>query len=335
MRKKLALTLMSLVCALICAFGLAACGGGSTQGGGSAATKGLEYTLSDDGTYYILTGVGSASSKGAIVIASEYNGKPVTEIGNRALNKQYYNSVVIPESITTIGSQAFSQLSTMKYTGDLAKWCAISFASNVVSTDMNNKTAIYINGKALSDTLVVPDSVTSIGQYTFAGFTMKNVTIPAAVTDIGERAFYGCRTLEGVTIANGVQSVGKEAFSGSAIKSVTLPDSVTAVGQEAFRTMALETVKTGNGLTSIESYAFSGVKSIEIGTGVQSIKKTAFGAEPSLTSIKFGNVNGWYISQSSSGANSSHVPPATLDDASAAATYFNQHSDYNWFYNAN
>ncbi len=62
-----------------------------------APTVGLEYTLSEDGTYYIVTGIGTATEKD-IVIADIYNDLPVTSIGWRAFEGcSSLTSITIPD----------------------------------------------------------------------------------------------------------------------------------------------------------------------------------------------------------------------------------------------
>ena len=71
-------------------------------------TAGLAYTLNDEKTAYKVTGIGEATD-GGIIIPSQYNGLPVTEIAvNAFANCSIVTSVTIPDSITSIGRSAFA-----------------------------------------------------------------------------------------------------------------------------------------------------------------------------------------------------------------------------------
>jgi len=83
----------------------------------------------------------------------------------------------IPNSVTTIGEQAFM--------------------------DCTGLTSVTI-----------PNSVTTIGEQAFNGCTgLTSVTIPNSVTTIGEWAFIGCTGLTSVTIPNSVTTIGERAFN--------------------------------------------------------------------------------------------------------------------------
>ena len=70
-------------------------------------TQGLAYTLSSDGTYYIVSGMGTAVDT-EIIIPSEHNGLPVVTIGDSAFNRcDTIISITIPDTITFIGGSAF------------------------------------------------------------------------------------------------------------------------------------------------------------------------------------------------------------------------------------
>lgn len=74
----------------------------------------LEYTLSADGTYYIVSGVGNCTDKN-LVIPSEHNGLPVKEIGDNAFRDcTWIESATIPESIERLGCGAAFGCTSLK-----------------------------------------------------------------------------------------------------------------------------------------------------------------------------------------------------------------------------
>lgn len=61
--------------------------------------------------------------------------------------------------------------------------------------------------------VVIPDSVTEIGDEAFRGCTsLTSITIPGSVTAIGDWAFYGCTSLASVTILGSLKKIGCGAF---------------------------------------------------------------------------------------------------------------------------
>ena len=74
----------------------------------------------------------------------------------------------------------------------MVKWCGISGLSNL----MRSGITLYINGVEITGELVIPDSVTEIGNSAFSYCSgLTSVTIPDSVTSIGYAAFDGCSGL--------------------------------------------------------------------------------------------------------------------------------------------
>ena len=84
--------------------------------------------------------------------------------------------------------------------------------------------------------VVIPDSVKSIGDNAFCGCkNLSSATIPDSVTSIGNYAFFGCGNLTSLTIPASVTSIGEYAFTGcDGFVSMEIPDGVKDTGACAF-----------------------------------------------------------------------------------------------------
>ena len=65
------------------------------------------------------------------------------------------------------------------------------------------------------DSVTIPNSVTSIGDWGVLGASLTASRSPISVTSIGDYAFVDCIDLTSVTIPNSVTSIGDDAFSGA------------------------------------------------------------------------------------------------------------------------
>ena len=148
----------------------------------------------------------------------------------------------------------------------------------------------FIGCRALTS-LVIPDSVTNIGDYAFSGCrSLTSLVIPDSVTNIGDYAFEGCGSLSSLVLPEGVTSIGKCAFRGcGSLSSLVLPDGVTNIGGNAFADCkSLRSVVIPNSVTSIGGGAFEGCKSLHsvvIPDSVTSIGDYAFSGCSALSSV--------------------------------------------------
>lgn len=271
-------------------------------------TPGVIYDVSADGTYAEVIGYEGTSTR--VRIASEYKGLPVRNIYEKAFyDNDLITHVVIPDSVTHIGTSAFSDCSALK--------------SVVMGDGVTSIGSYAFSYCSALKSLEIPDSVTSIGNNAFGscsklyieyegvkyvggkdnpyfaliGVNNKNLssyTIHEDTKIIADSAFYLCARLVSVTIPDSVTHIGASAFSEcSALESVVIGDGVTIIGNYAFSDCsALESVVIGDSVTSIGDRAFlrcSALKSVVIGDGVTSIGDRAFDDCSALESVVIGD----------------------------------------------
>lgn len=178
----------------------------------------VNYTLSEDGTYYIVSGVsGNKLGLSSVEIPATYSADgaeaelPVTEIGDGAFHGCYNLSyVTLPRGVTRIGDLAFASCAFAEFT--------------------------------------IPDTVEEIGYSAFATCrTLKSIVIPESVTSLGDRAFYCCSSLvtadikaniseiEYSTFFNSVVSSSGNVYTQTALTTVYIPATVGKIHVTAFQ----------------------------------------------------------------------------------------------------
>ena len=71
----------------------------------------------------------------------------------------------------------------------------------------------YAVGCEAVKTIVIPDSITTIGEYAFSGcINLSSINIPNSVVYIGQRAFFNCPSLTTIVIPISVTDIGYYAF---------------------------------------------------------------------------------------------------------------------------
>jgi predicted metalloprotease len=283
-----------------------------------------------------ITITGYTGLKGVdIIIPAKINGKSVISIGDSAFKNSELTGVTIPDSVTSISDFAFynNQLTTVTIPDSVTSIGSMAFFPVLTAINVSTKNPNYSsvdgvlynkNGSTLiqwpvrKTSYVIPDSVTSIGDFSFANNELTSVTIPGSVTSIGAHAFSG-NQLTSVTIPDSVTSIGRMGLcpvltainvsaknpnyssvdgvlynkNGSTLIqwpagkiSDVIPDSVTFIGDYAFRDNKLTSVTIPDSVTSIGAYAFSNneLTSVTIPASVTSIGFGAF-SENELISV--------------------------------------------------
>ena len=172
--------------------------------------------------------------------------------------------VIIDESVTSIGEDAFKGAATLT---------SINIPNSVTSI---GRAAFW--GTNLS-TVVIPESVTSISAELFRTTkSLTSVTIPSAVTEIKNFAFDGTG-LTSITIPSTVTTIGMGAFKNTNLISIIIPNSVNSIGQSAFEnTINLKTATFQGSLESLTAGIFEGAKSLSTITFPPSLKWIEAGA---------------------------------------------------------
>jgi len=171
-----------------------------------------------DNTITITGYIGSDSN---VIIPATTNGLPVTSIYDSAFAYSALTSVTIPDSVTTIGNDAFAACFSLTN---------VTFGNGVTSIG----DLAFANTALTSVTL--PNSVTLIGDSAFNSCTnLTDVTIPDSVLNIAAYTFEFCSGLTNVTIGYGVTFIDTDAFGYcSNLTQVIMPDNVISVEAGAF-----------------------------------------------------------------------------------------------------
>ncbi len=176
------------------------------------------------------------------------------------------SSITIPDSIISIENNAFLNCPNIEkvYIDNLTSWCNIDFESpsaNPLETNVfdlfANNANLYVNGK-LETEIIIPNDVTSIGDYVFSGYTaLGSVAIPDSVTSIGAGAFEYCPNLTSITIPDSVTNIGQDAFRYCKnLADISIPNSITKIEEGTFSGTSLTAITMPNKVTSIGNISF-------------------------------------------------------------------------------
>ncbi len=228
----------------------------------------LYYTITSDTEPYTVVVFSNGDIVGDLIIPESvtYNDitYSVTSIVQWAFSNSGLTSIIIPNSVESIGEYAF-------------------------------------NGCSGLTSVTIGNSVTSIGNFAFQSCSgLTSVTIPNSVTSIGSYAFYGCSGLTSVTIGRGVTRIGESAFSGcSGLTTINFnaTNCNSSAGSGFSSCTSLETLNIGENVTNIPEFTFfgcHGLTSITIPNSVMSIGDEAFYYCNGLATVNYtGDIAQW------------------------------------------
>ncbi|MGN1120504.1 MAG: leucine-rich repeat protein [Oscillospiraceae bacterium] len=304
--------------------------------------NGFYYTVTDGNA--TITGYSSAESN--VTIPKTLGGYTVTSIGDDAFFWTDITSVVIPDSVKTIGEDAFGLCESLE---------SISIPNSVTSIGEGAfESCISLTS------IKIPESVTAINKGTFHYCSsLKSIYIPGNVLYIyGDNPFLGCKSLTDITVSedcvyyssdDGILfSDDKERLisypAGKTDTSYTVPGEVYFIEDSAFNGCdSLESVIISDGVGFISEYAFrdctslsrvvipesvdyigsvafyscTALKNITIPKSVKDINSYTFGECSSLTCLTISNSETTIGEEAFAGCdnlNHIHIPHGTTAD---------------------
>ena len=202
-----------------------------------------------------VTSIGESAFESCWRLTSVNGCQGVTSIGDRAFYGSSLTSIILPQTLQSIGYGAF---------GGIDELDSITVDDNnlyytSVGGVLYNKTGTSLlacpGGLASID---IPPIVTSIGDMAFLGnYYLTNVRMPPTLTNIGDSAFGGCASLTSISIPQGVTDIGAYTFQGcNSLARINLPSGLTSIGKSAFRFSGVINLILPSTLESIGDLAF-------------------------------------------------------------------------------
>lgn len=151
-------------------------------------------------------------------------------------------SVVVPEGVTSIGSDVFRYCSMLK---DVTLPSTLKSIGN------------YCFYQTKIENIILPEGLTSLGQDSFRKTRISEIVIPDSIEILTSCVFYECSRLTNVVLPKNLREIGHSAFNScSNLKAIDLPETLENIGSSAFSSSGLENVVLPEGLHTIGTSAF-------------------------------------------------------------------------------
>ncbi len=225
----------------------------------------------------------------------------ITSIEIGAFNACYgLKSISIPAGVKTIGEWAFSSCNSLQtmvipasvtYIGPYAFSSCRNLSSVTNHSSITSiKSGLFYECSALTS-FNIPETVTIIKEEAFYGCSsLTSMVIPPSVSTIEKKTFDGCYSLNSINIPWGITTINDKIFSSCyRLKSIDIPSSVTHIGSGAFEICtSLENINLPSSVTYIGGGAFrdcSNLKKIKLPATITAIDEGAFQGCNSLKTI--------------------------------------------------
>lgn len=222
----------------------------------------FRWTLASDGGAQLDSVISLPTSDIVIPRAATVGGKilPVTSIKGFAFDSRKITSVVLPDTLVSIGSHAFNNnlLTSVSLPDSVVSAELLAFGNNRISSVTFSKSMKILDSAVFSynylTTLEIPDTVTVVRDRAFSNNKLTAVKIPSSVASIGDSAFM-YNSIKSLGLSTGLKTIANDAFYGNgAIEALTIPSTVTYIGTTAFTITNLKAVyMEGNAPTTFST----------------------------------------------------------------------------------
>ena len=181
-----------------------------------------------------------------LYLPTKINGYTVTNIGNSLFMDSRIDYAYLPSNITSIGSYAFANAKLTKVN---VKASSISIGNY---TFKNNSSLTLFDGK-----------ISLIGAGSFYGCSsINNISLANSITQISMETFFGCTSLNSINLPSDLLSIGNKAFMNTGITSITIPNGVTKIDEQAFYGSNISSVILPRSVTNMAVNMFNSNTSI-------------------------------------------------------------------------
>ena len=170
----------------------------------------------------------------------------VVKIGRAFYHFEALKKIVLPDTVTEIGIEAFSECENLK---------SVNIPDGVTKIGL----MAFSNCKSLSR-LVLPESVTEIGHHAFCGSGMEEFVLPQNMTGLNEGLFAWCKKLTRAVLPEGISKIPECMFMDcETLSELCIPENVTEIGRCAFQNCRNLKVAIPPFVSEIKEFALQGV----------------------------------------------------------------------------
>ncbi|NWL88119.1 hypothetical protein DMN77_11020 [Paenibacillus sp. 79R4] len=201
----------------------------------AAVSGDFEYMDNADGTVTITYYFDPVKYDNHLVVPAQLDGKTVTAIGDQAFRYAFIFGLTLPDTIKSIGKEAFELTRVLKN---------VKLPSGLVSI------GDYAFNYNQIEQITLPDSLEHIGFSAFSYNKLKSVSLPSGLKTMDQFAFWH-NEITSVSFPESMTKIPNHTFVENKITSATIPKNVTEIGSHAFSANSLTNIKILSAATQL------------------------------------------------------------------------------------